>query len=148
MKNSVIIISLMLLFFGCENSEITSEEIGFVEGKVSIGPLCGNIAINGNNSSNPCGLTDEQMNAIYSKYKVGIKGEVKGIMISKEFVLNRTGVFTFEVPVGIYKVEVILPVEANNQSLVLGNSINSVKVVSVIKNQVTKIELSVDTGIK
>lgn len=112
-----------------------------------ISPICGNISI-GQKGSNPCGFTDAQMDAVYSKYKVAMKGELSRKMISNELALNRTGAFSFEVPVGNYKVEGILPEGATNQTLLFGNTNGSSKEVSVLKNQATKIDLFVDTGIR
>jgi hypothetical protein len=141
----MLILSFLFLMFGCEGVAVLPDT-GTVEGKVSIGPLCGIVPAVVNNS-NPCGFSDDQLNQIYSKYKVAISGMVDGKSITKEFVLNKTGIFSFEVPTGSYKVEVILPDGSVNQNgLMSANDLK--KDVTVSKNQVTKVDLEVSTGIR
>lgn len=142
----LIFVSLMLLF-SCENIAVDTTELGVVEGRVTIGPLCGNIPKVTNNS-NPCGFSDEQINQFYSNYKVAIYSENAPKVAIKEVTLNRTGLFSFEVPTGAYSVEVILPAGSvpNNQPTVLGNELK--KIVSITKSKVTTISLSVNTGIQ
>jgi hypothetical protein len=146
MKHLIVIFGILIFTLGCESLAVEPTETGSIEGKVSIGPLCGNIPIASNNS-NPCGWTDEQINGFYSKYKVAVSGVVNGKTISNEFVLNKTGKFSFEVPVGSYKVEVITP-EGSQSSTLSGNLDSRIKSVSVMKNQITVVDLIVDTGIK
>lgn len=145
MKNVMLILSFVTLFFGCENVSVLPDT-GTVEGKVTIGPLCGNIPIV-TNTSNPCGFSDEQIDQIYSKYKVSINGVVSGKIVTKEYVLNKVGVFTFEVPVGAYKIEVILPDGSANQTGLIPQN-NLKKDIIISKNQVIKIDFEVNTGIR
>ncbi len=137
----MLILAAFLFLFSCENVAI---DAGVVEGKVMIGPLCGNIPIVVNNS-NPCGFTDEQMDQVYSKYKVAIYSESNPKTAIKEVVLNRTGAFSFEVPTGGYSVEVILP-QGSTASTQIGSELK--KNVSVTKSMVTTISLNVNTGIQ
>ncbi|CAH0994181.1 hypothetical protein EMA8858_00289 [Emticicia aquatica] len=145
MKNLMLIISFLILLFACENTSVELNDVATIEGKVTIGPLCGNVPIIANNS-NPCGFSDDQMNLVYSKYKVDLSGQVDGKTITKEVVLNKTGVFTFEVPVGTYKVEVILPEGGSSNQFNAQGSLT--KQVSLVKNQTSKVEINVDTGIR
>ncbi len=139
----MLILSFLMLIFGCEKVAV-EPEIGIIEGKVIISPLCGNIPAETNNS-NPCGFTDEQLNQIYSKYQVLITGS-NGKEMAK-IVLNKTGLFAVELPVGTYRVEVLLPAGTTlpNNTLTT-NSLK--KTITVLKNQVTKLEIMVDTGIR
>jgi hypothetical protein len=137
----MLILVAFLFLFGCENVAI---DAGIVEGKVTIGPLCGNIPA-GTTGTNPCGFTDEQMDQVYSKYKVAIYSESNPKTALKEVVLNRTGAFSFEVPVGGYSVEVVLP-QGSTTNTQLGSELK--KAVSITKGQVTTISLYVSTGIK
>lgn len=141
MKNVMLLLVVFLSLFGCENVAV---EAGIVEGKLSIGPLCGNIpAVT--TGTNPCGFTDEQMDQVYSKYKVAIYSENNPKTALKEVVLNRTGAFSFEVPTGGYSVEVVLP-QGSVALTQLGSELK--KTVSVTKNMVTTISLNVNTGIQ
>lgn len=137
----MLILVAFLFLFGCESVAV---EAGIVEGKVTIGPLCGNIPA-GTTGTNPCGFTDEQMDQIYSKYKVAIYSESNPKTALKEVVLNRTGSFSFEVPTGGYSVEVILP-QGSVAATQMGSELK--KTVSVTKSFVTTISLNVNTGIQ
>ena len=137
----MIILVAFLFLLGCENVAI---DAGIIEGKVTIGPLCGNIPV-GITGNNPCGLTDEQMDQVYSKYKVAIYSESNRKTALKEVVLNRTGAFSFEVPTGGYSVEVVLP-QGSGTSTQLDSELK--KTVSVTKSMVTTISLNVNTGIQ
>lgn len=141
MKNIMLLFVAFLFLFGCENVAI---DAGIVEGKVTIGPLCGNIPVE-TTGTNPCGFTDEQMNQIYSKYKVAIYSESNPKTVLKEVVLDRTGDFSFEVPTGGYSVEVVLPQGSIASTKVSGEL---KKTVSITKNKVTTIILNVNTGIQ
>lgn len=136
----MVILFAFLFLFGCENVAI---DAGIVEGKVTVGPLCGNIPAE-TIGANPCGFTDEQMNQIYSKYKVAIYSESSPKLALKEVVLSRTGSFTFEVPTGAYSVEVVLP--EGSAAAQLRSELK--KTVNVTKSQVTTISLNVNTGIQ
>ena len=140
MKNIMSLLVAFLFLFGCENVPI---DAGIVEGKVTIGPLCGNIPAM-TPGTNPCGFTDEQMNQVYSKYKVAIYSVNSPKVVLKEVVLNRTGTFSFEVPTGGYSVEVLIP-QGSAAITQLGSELK--KTVSISKSKVTTISLNVNTGI-
>jgi hypothetical protein len=146
MKNIMLIISLLSLLFACENVEVAPVDMATIEGTVTIGPLCGNIPAIVYNS-NPCGFSDEQIDQIYAKYKVTVNGMSDGKAVNKEYVLNRTGKFTFEVPVGTYSVEVILPEGGSAAQNTLNPASSLKKELTVTKNQVVKIDIMVNTGI-
>jgi len=141
MKNIMTFLVAFLFLFGCENVPI---DAGIVEGKVTIGPLCGNIPAM-TSGTNPCGFTDEQMNQVYSKYKVAIYSVNSPKVVLKEVVLNRTGTFSFEVPTGGYSVEVLIP-QVSAATTQLGSELK--KMVSISKSKVTTISLNVNTGIQ
>ena len=141
MKNVMILLVAILFLFGCENVAI---DAGIVEGKVTISPLCGNVPEE-TTGTNPCGFTDEQMNQIYSKYKVAIYSESNPKTALKEIVLDGTGDFSFEVPTGAYSVEVLLP-QGSVASTQMGSELK--KTINVTKSIVTTINLNVNTGIR
>ncbi len=145
MRNVMLILVSLMFLFSCENIAVDATELGVVEGRVTIGPLCGNVPIVTNNS-NPCGFTDEQINQFYANYKVAIYSENAPKVAIKEITLNKTGLFSFQVPEGAYSVEVILPAGMpNNQPILVGNELK--KTVSITKSKVTTISLNVNTGI-
>jgi hypothetical protein len=141
MKNLMSLLVAFLFLFSCENVPI---DAGIVEGKVTIGPLCGNIPV-GTTGTNPCGFTDDQMDQVYSKYKVAIYSVNSPKVVLKEVVLNRTGTFSFEVPTGGYSVEVLIP-QGSAANTQLGSELK--KMVSISKSKVTTISLNVNTGIQ
>ena len=141
MKNLMSLLVAFLFLFSCENVPI---DAGIVEGKVTIGPLCGNIPV-GTTGTNPCGFTDDQMDQVYSKYKVAIYSVNSPKVVLKEVVLNRTGTFSFEVPTGGYSVEVLIP-QGSAANTQLGSELK--KMVSISKSKITTISLNVNTGIQ
>lgn len=144
MKNIMLIISFLMLIFSCENIAVEPTEMGKIEGKVTIAPLCGNIpAVTTNN--NPCGLSNEALDQIYAKYKVVITGDNNGKIVSNEKILDKTGLFSFDVPVGSYSLEVILP----DGTMKTNQPLNELKkTVNITKNQTEIINLNVNTGIQ
>ena len=141
MKNIMSLLVAFLFLFSCENVPI---DAGIVEGKVTIGPLCGNIPV-GTTGTNPCGFTNDQMDQVYSKYKVAMYSVNSPKVVLKEVVLNRTGTFSFEVPTGGYSVEVLIP-QGSAANTQLGSELK--KMVSISKSKITTISLNVNTGIQ
>ncbi len=145
MKKGFMLLLSCLLVWACEANVVDLNETGVIEGLVSIGPLCGNISIEKQDkSSNPCGFSDEQLNEIYSKYQVLVDGVVKGNSVTQRLVLSKSGAFTFKVPVGNFKVKIIMP----DGKLYQEDGKISEKEVIVYKNMVTKVDIYVNTGIK
>jgi hypothetical protein len=140
MKNIMTFLAFIMMIVACENANVNTE-MGTISGTVTIGPLCGNIQ-NNPNTTNPCGFSDEQIDQIYAKYKVTLNGKVDGKTITNNVTLNKSGLFNFNVQVGTYKIEVVLP----EGSKVI-NSNELVKEVTVSKNEITKVDIKVDTGI-
>lgn len=139
MKKLAILIVIALL--GCQ----AVEPMATVEGKVSIGPLCGNIPIVGidKNSSNPCGFSNEQMDNFYGQYAVIIKDASDAVINKKK--LDRTGAFSFEVKAGTY----VLDIEtATSGALISGDRASLQKRVTVEKNEVKSVEIYINTGIR
>jgi len=69
MKKIIIFVIASIFYLSCQKEEINL--IGTVEGKFSIGPLCG-IELANAYESYPCGFSLEQLDAIYCKYTVQI----------------------------------------------------------------------------
>jgi hypothetical protein len=113
---------------------------GIVEGKVSIGPLCGFTM--DPNSENPCGLTNEELDRIYGEYTVILSSE-HGYTAPLKRKLDRTGVFLFEVEGGRYNVYL----ESDIQNALAFSAKTSVeKTVKVSSKQRVFVELNVNTG--
>ena len=134
---------LIYLFFipiliGCTATDV--RPLGIIEGRVSIGPLCG-YAIDPNND-NPCRLTNEELDRIYGEYTVTISSENSYISPLRKK-LNRTGVFLFEVEEGSYKVYLESAVQ-NALAFSVKTSIE--KTVKVSRQQRVFVELNINTG--
>ena len=147
MNYITILVSLLLSVAGCERSSVTPAETGIVEGQVVIGPLCGNIPVETDNS-NPCGFSDTLLDTIYSKYKVAIKVAGSNKTILKPVTLNHTGLFSFKVPVGFYEVEVIRPEGSAPQHILMNEVDYSKKTLAVAEGEVVKLTLEVSTDVR
>lgn len=145
MKFKLLIINILFLLTNCEGVDVAP--MGTIEGKVTIGPLCGIVPSGtlGGDRNNPCGLSDEALNKIYAEYKV-VLGDANAPQVKlKDFVLDRTGTFKFEIPEGDYQVEVQ---KVDGSAVGINNSQKNTTAAKVIKNQTTKIEINVNTGIR
>jgi hypothetical protein len=143
MKIKLLIINILFLFTNCENVDVTP--MGTIEGKVTIGPLCGIVPAIIENRSNPCGLSDEALNKIYAEYKVVLNATGTTKTTKQDFVLNKSGIFKFEVPEGDYQVEIQ---KVDGSDVGINNSQKNTTTVKVTKSQTTKIEINVGTGIR
>jgi hypothetical protein len=130
-----------LILVGCTAVDV--KPVGIVEGKVSIGPLCG-YAPNPN-SENPCGLTNEELDGIYGKYTVvlrNLSSSVNSVSLRRK--LDRTGLFSFEIEEGEYS----LKLESSQQNALIFSDKESIeKTVKVSRDKKVFIELDVNTGI-
>jgi hypothetical protein len=142
MKAKLLLITLLTIIFGCAGENIEADTIGFIEGKVTIGPLCP--VVSANTVGNPCGYTDAQMNEIYGAYKVVTTST--NLTTKKELNLDKTGIFKFEIPEGDYE----LAVQKVDGSMIgiSGEKSKTISPTKVIKNQTTKLEINIDTGIR
>ncbi|MCU0325885.1 MAG: hypothetical protein MUF45_11635 [Spirosomaceae bacterium] len=142
MKTKLSLIVLLAIIFGCEGVNIEADNIGSIEGKVTIGPLCPVVSVN--TAGNPCGYSDAQMNAIYGAYKVVVTAANQAT--KKESTLDKSGVFKFDIPEGSYEVAV----QKVDGSVigVSGQKSTEVLTTKVVKSQVSRLEISIDTGIR
>jgi hypothetical protein len=142
MKNIGIVILFTLL--GCGMVDVDPSSV--IEGKVSIGPLCGNVPIGETGLSkdgNPCGLSNEGMDEIYGKYSVVLKTSSDVVIIQKK--LDRTGSFSFSVNEGTYRLIVDSQV-AGLLSITQKDRLQ--KTISIEKNATQSLIFSIDTGIR
>lgn len=136
----VILIALM----GC--SMVDVEPSSIIEGKVTIGPLCGNVPVGETGLSkdgNPCGLSNEGMDEIYGKYLVVLKTTNDLIVAQKK--LDRTGNFTFSANEGTYRLIVDSQVTG---LLSVTQKEHLQKTISITKNASQNIVFTIDTGIR
>ncbi len=133
------IIFLMALI-GC--AEVAP--LSTIEGKISIGPLCGAISvIDLNKNDNPCGLSNEDLDKIYGQYTVVLKNSNNTIVAQK--ILDRTGVFTFEVKEGTYAFNI----ESQSQKTLLErNKEKYQQSITIAKNEKKTVTLNIETGIR
>jgi|GEM_PF-6826836 len=138
----LIVIALITLL-GCS---AIPEPLATIEGKVSIGPLCGNIPVVNPNlpkSENPCGLSNDELDKIYGQYTVVLKSNTETSVLQQK--LTRTGLFTFNIKEGSYT----LNIESSVQNALRFSQKESIqKSINVAKNEKSYVELYVNTGIR
>lgn len=133
-------IIMVLALLSCQEIE----PMATLEGQVKISPLCGNIPIvNINNNSNPCGFSNEQLDNFYGQYAVVIKNASDAIINRKK--LDRTGAFSFKVKAGTYLLD-IEPLSSG--ALISGDKTAIQKRVTLEENDIKKVDLYVNTGIR
>jgi hypothetical protein len=115
---------LALLLFGCASQGAK----GFVEGEVTIGPLC---------PVEPCQLTYEQIDQAYSSRSVVIYAEDQRTIL-QQFPLTASGHYRAELAPGTYFVT-IRPGGIGDYPL---------QQVSISSGQTTTLDMDVDTGIR
>lgn len=133
--------SFILILIGCTAVDV--KPVGMIEGKVSVGPLCGYSP--NPNGENPCGLTNEELDGIYGKYTVVLRNLGSSVNpVSLRRKLDRTGLFSFEVEEGEYAINL----ESSQQNALMFSAKESIeKTVKVSQDKKIFIELSVNTGI-
>ncbi len=119
----MIIISTLVIIIGC----IRQEE-GFLEGQVSIGPLC---------PVEPCNITSEQLEKIYDARKIFIYSDDT---LVKEIKLNKTGNYKVELNPGKYMVDI--------DQFGIGGSKDLPKEVKIESGKTIKLDINIDTGIR
>ncbi len=145
MKRSSILLLLILgliLSFACStDTNNTSLETGFLQGTITIGPLC---------PVEPCNLTQEQIAAIYEARKV-IVYEKSSLNKIVEIQLSANGEYSVSLNSGQYIVDVS---DANGNALPLdlsqrprfGNAIP--QEAEIFSYQTTISDFDIDTGIR
>jgi hypothetical protein len=119
---------------------VPGEDIGFLKGKVTIGPLC---------PVEPCNLTPEQIAKIYKARKAIIYDQETRKMVA-ETNLDGNGEFAFTLNEGKYIVDIsdaegnVLPLDEPRNRL--GNAMP--EEVKIKSGQTTSIEFDIDTGIR
>lgn len=146
MKILSLLVILSLFFLNCEKLEVNAT--GIIKGKLTIGPLCGTVPAGTEpNRDNPCGLSDAELNSIYGEYKVVVSPTNSSEKTTtREKILDKTGLFDFEIPSGDYKVQVLL----KNGAEILSNSEKNllIKNINLSQNQVVEVSLFVEKTIK
>ena len=145
MKMSILYVFFVLFFTGYELETAAPIKTGFVNLKVTIAPLCGIVKADDaeNTSKNPCGLSDEAMDAIYAQYKISINNVANTTNYGAiEKTMNRTGIVNSELPVGTYTVQVILPDGAYNKQA----TSEIKKTIEIKEGATTEVAIRVDTG--
>jgi hypothetical protein len=120
------------------------EPLATIEGKISVGPLCGTVSIiDINKNGNPCGLSNEELDKIYGQYTVVLKNGSNAIVAQKT--LDRTGVFVFEVKEGTY----VLNIEFQGQNTYFERTKEQYQQsITVVKNEKKTVTMDIGTGIR
>jgi hypothetical protein len=146
MKTKLLFVVLSFFFLNCEQLDINA--LGIIKGKLTVGPLCGTVPGGIDpNRDNPCGLSDAELNAIFSEYKVVVSPTKNTEKVTtQEKVLDKTGAFSFEIPSGEYKVQVL----KKDGSAILAASEKNIltKTITLSQNQVVEVSLFVEKNIK
>lgn len=138
MRKIIIFVIASIFYLSCQQEEIALD--GTVEGHFSIGPLCGIEPANAD-ENHPCGLSFEQLDAIYSKYTVQLI-DARSAKVVAEKKMDRTGLYTFSVPDGLYNLEYQPHVTTTSkvQKLPTGFKVSA--------GQKTTMDISIDTGLR
>jgi len=132
-------IAMLIALMGCSLAAV--EPSATIEGKVSIGPLCGNIPVGTIQSENPCGLSNEAVDAFYGQYSVVLKNSKNALVTQKK--LDRTGFFTFEVNEGNYTISV----ESSTINVLLFNQkTDTQKSLNISKSSKEYLVFNINTG--
>jgi hypothetical protein len=146
MKAKLLFVILSFFFLNCEKSDVAA--LGVIQGKVTVGPLCGTVPAGLDpNRDNPCGLSDADLNAIYGDYKVVVSPTISSDKVTaQEKVLDKSGAFVFEIPTGEYKVQVL---KKDGSAIVAASEKNILtKTINLSQNQVVEVSLYVEKTIK
>lgn len=142
MKKIAMIILVTLI--GCSVVEIQPK--GTVEGKVTIGPLCGFAPDSASlaKGENPCGMTNEEVDAIYGQYFIVLNNlAINSNSIPQRKKLDRTGLFSFEAQEGDYSLH--LESSVSNAFLFSAKE-NIEKNVKILNSKILYYEFNVNTG--
>ncbi|WP_394991959.1 hypothetical protein [Emticicia sp.] len=140
MKNIAVIILITLV--GCNVVEIPPK--GIVEGKVTIEPLCGfaQDSVSLAKGKNPCGMTNEEVNAIYGQYSIVLSNAGTN-SIPQRKKLDRTGLFSFEAQEGDYNLNLESSIP---NAFMFSAKENIEKSVKILSSKTLYYEFSVNTG--
>ncbi len=135
------VIASAILIGGCIQNNITLEEYGILQGKVTIGPLC---------PVEPCKLPPEQVAQIYEARKIIIYEQSTKVKIA-EVNLNQNGEYSLSLKPGSYIVDITdaeeneLPLDLSRRPRI-GNVIP--KEVELKAGDKVILDFDIDTGIR
>lgn len=127
-----IIAMIMIIISTLVTIDCVQQEPGFIEGRVTIGPLC---------PVEPCNVNPEQLEKMYETRKISIYSEDK--ILVKEVKLNKIGYYKVELNPGSY----IVDMDNVNGGFGIGGS-NLPKDVKVESGDTIKLDINIDTGIR
>ncbi len=145
MNNKVILILLisLILISGCNKNNVIIEpkqDLGKLEGKISIGPIC---PVERNPPDPNCKPTEET----YKAYALGVfinQGKITNINPDKD------GNFKLDLLTGNYKIDFIQKQERTivDGIPLTGGSSNLPIQFEIKKDEITNVEINIDTGIR
>ena len=126
------VLLLLFLSVGCKETSKSNENqsTGFLEGTVTIGPLC---------PVEPCNLTTQQLTDAYAARKVIVYNSERTSAI-KELSLDQTGWFHAELVEGTYLVDI------NNTGIDRSTEVPTTIRIKV--GETITLNISIDTGIR
>lgn len=133
---------ILFTLVGCSVAEIQPK--GTVEGKVTIGPLCGFATDSASlaKGGNPCGMTNDEVDAIYGQYSIVLSNSVTN-SIPQRKKLDRTGLFSFEAQEGDYSLNLESSIP---NAFMFSAKENIEKSVVILSSKMQYYEFSVNTG--
>lgn len=138
MKKIIILIVVSIFYVSCQKTNILAD--GIIEGKFSIGPLCGIEPVTAD-EAHPCGLSFEQLDTIYGQYKVQLI-DVSTAQVIAEKKMDRTGVYSFTVAEGTYSLDYQPHVTTTNKAQTLPTGIK------LSAGQKLTLDMNINTGLR
>lgn len=136
MKYLSILLVPALMLLACESAEVATP-MGEIEIRANIGPLC---PVANVTDTTPCGLSEAELNEIYSSYTLKILAEKSGIETEiYSTKLSYTNKVVKELPMGEYIIYI------NNQTTTVNTDVEAFTISSTEKQILV---LEIDTGIR
>ena len=133
MKNIIVLLIAQITLIGCLSKEI-APEIGSVDIKIMIGPLC---------PVEPCNRTVDDIRKVYESYTFTIKDtKTRKQVFEQKLAYNGTnGILKSpNMTVGEYELDI------NPKNIFTKQGFP--KIFAIEKNKITELEISIDTGIR
>ena len=143
MKKTIVLLLVAIVYLSCQKLEVVAVPNGTIEGTFTLSPLCG-VEPATATPANPCGFSDARLDEIYGQYKIVVTDAKSYNVTEKKF--DRTGIFSFDLPVGSYNIDLqpkpqfSVSVNRATQSFPASYAVKS--------GQKTTLTINVDTGLR
>ena len=144
MKQFAFLFAVVFLL-GCASVE--PQKAGFLQGHISIGPLC---PVESNPPDPNCFPTEQTYNAYpIGVYKINYVGGVVGEREEKiaEFYGDKDGNYSIELPAGEYKYLLKQETGISSPRYIIPNG-SAQLMITIREGEITKADIGIDTGIR